>query len=133
MKLLRGKKNLLRISTFDWNTKQIEAHFLLVLCSYTHDIEALSCDELLVDASALLAELGIAAEDLAKAIRADIKEKTGCSASVGMGELMLCCLINHVFLCYKLKPAAFLFRLQHPVSSAGNPQSEARRTVLLKK
>lgn len=58
-------------------------------CSYTHDIEALSCDEVLIDASALLAELGIDAEDLAKAIRADIKEKTGCCASVGMGKLVL--------------------------------------------
>lgn len=58
------------------------------LCSYTHDIEALSCDEVLIDGSALLAELGINPEDLAKAIRADIKEKTGCCASVGMGEFI---------------------------------------------
>lgn len=58
----------------------------IVLFSYTHDIEALSCDEVLIDASALLAELGINPEDLAKAIRADIKEKTSCCASVGMGE-----------------------------------------------
>ncbi|XP_074551111.1 DNA repair protein REV1 [Halichoeres trimaculatus] len=65
--------------------KEVAFTMYETLAGYTHDIEALSCDELLVDASALLAELGIAAEDLAKAIRADIKEKTGCSASVGMG------------------------------------------------
>lgn len=59
-----------------------------VLGSYTHDIEALSCDEVLIDGSALLAELSINPEDLASAIRADIKEKTGCCASVGMGEFM---------------------------------------------
>lgn len=58
----------------------------LALHSYTRDIEALSCDEALIDGSALLAELGISPDDLAQAIRADIKEKTGCSASVGMGE-----------------------------------------------
>lgn len=60
--------------------------YLFVPCSYTHDIEALSCDEVLIDSSALLAELGVSPEDLAKAIRADIKEKTKCCASVGMGE-----------------------------------------------
>lgn len=59
---------------------------MLVLCSYTHDIEALSCDEVLIDGSSLLAELAVRPEDLAKAIRADIKEKTGCCASVGMGR-----------------------------------------------
>lgn len=58
----------------------------LFFCSYTHDIEALSCDEVLIDGSALLAELGISPEDLAKTIRAEIKEKTGCCASVGMGK-----------------------------------------------
>lgn len=59
---------------------------VLFLLSYTHDIEALSCDEVLIDGSALLSELGISPDDLAKAIRTEIKEKTGCSASVGMGE-----------------------------------------------
>ncbi|XP_029937528.1 DNA repair protein REV1 isoform X2 [Myripristis murdjan] len=60
-----------------------------ILASYTHDIEALSCDEVLIDGSALLSELGIGPDDLAKAIRAEIKEKTGCSASVGMGSNIL--------------------------------------------
>ncbi|CAJ1079672.1 DNA repair protein REV1 isoform X2 [Xyrichtys novacula] len=69
--------------------KEVAFTMYETLAGYTHDIEALSCDELLVDASALLAELDIAAEDLAKVIRADIKEKTGCSASVGMGSNIL--------------------------------------------
>ncbi|XP_056145100.1 DNA repair protein REV1 isoform X2 [Lampris incognitus] len=60
-----------------------------ILASYTHDIEALSCDEVLIDGSALLSELGISPDELAKSIRADIKEKTGCSASVGMGSNIL--------------------------------------------
>lgn len=54
--------------------------------SYTHNIEALSCDEALVDATALLVELGVTPDDLARAIREDIKVKTGCSASVGIGK-----------------------------------------------
>lgn len=41
---------------------------------------------MLIDGSAVLAELGVSPEELAKAVRADIKEKTGCCASVGMGE-----------------------------------------------
>lgn len=102
--------------------------YLFVPCSYTHDIEALSCDEVLIDGSALLAELGVSPDDLAKAIRADIKEKTKCCASVGMGE----CLHRHVDLRYKLKLTAHLCRVQHPVGSAGDPEGETRRAVLLK-
>ncbi|XP_026127889.1 DNA repair protein REV1-like [Carassius auratus] len=59
------------------------------LASYTHNIEALSCDEALIDATNLLVELGVTPDDLARAIREDIKEKTGCSASVGMGSNIL--------------------------------------------
>lgn len=69
--------------------KEVALTMYETLASYTHDIEALSCDEVLIDGSALLAELGISPEDLAKAIRADIKEKTGCCASVGMGSNIL--------------------------------------------
>uniref|UniRef100_A0A8C4HDS3 DNA repair protein REV1 n=1 Tax=Dicentrarchus labrax TaxID=13489 RepID=A0A8C4HDS3_DICLA len=69
--------------------KEVALTMYETLAGYTHDIEALSCDEVLIDASALLAELGINPEDLAKAIRADIKEKTSCCASVGMGSNIL--------------------------------------------
>ncbi|XP_017265842.1 DNA repair protein REV1 [Kryptolebias marmoratus] len=69
--------------------KEVGLNLYEILASYTHDIEALSCDEALVDASALLAEVGVSPEDLAKAIRADIEEKTGCCASVGMGSNIL--------------------------------------------
>lgn len=56
---------------------------------------------MLIDGSALLDELGINPEDLGKAIRADIWEKTGCCASVGMGEFMfvLCCKIDQDSVC----------------------------------
>ncbi|XP_011606750.2 DNA repair protein REV1 isoform X1 [Takifugu rubripes] len=69
--------------------KEVALTMYETLAGYTHDIEALSCDELLIDSSALLAELCISPEELAKAIRADIKEKTGCCASVGMGSNIL--------------------------------------------
>ncbi|XP_056245777.1 DNA repair protein REV1 isoform X1 [Seriola aureovittata] len=69
--------------------KEVALTMYEILAGFTHDIEALSCDEVLIDGSALLAELGTNPGDLAKAIRADIKEKTGCCASVGMGSNIL--------------------------------------------
>ncbi|XP_028447411.1 DNA repair protein REV1 isoform X2 [Perca flavescens] len=69
--------------------KEVALTMYETLAGYTHDIEALSCDEVLIDGSALLTELGSNPEDLASAIRADIKEKTGCCASVGMGSNIL--------------------------------------------
>ncbi|KAF7665715.1 hypothetical protein LDENG_00134690 [Lucifuga dentata] len=81
---------LLQSVPYDFEAyKDVALTMYEILASYTHDIEALSCDEVLIDGSALLSELGISPEDLAKAIRADIKEKTGCSASVGMGSNIL--------------------------------------------
>ncbi|KAA0715849.1 DNA repair protein REV1 [Triplophysa tibetana] len=69
--------------------KEVALTMYETLASFTHNIEALSCDEALVDATALLAELGVTPDELAGAIRADIKEKTDCSASVGMGSNIL--------------------------------------------
>ncbi|XP_073701709.1 DNA repair protein REV1 [Garra rufa] len=69
--------------------KEVALSMYETLASYTHNIEALSCDEALVDATNLLVELGVTPDDLARAIREDIKEKTGCSASVGMGSNIL--------------------------------------------
>ncbi|KAK5860841.1 hypothetical protein PBY51_022294 [Eleginops maclovinus] len=69
--------------------KEVALTMYETLAGYTHDIEALSCDEVLIDGSALLAELRIDPQDLAGAIRADINEKTGCCASVGMGSNIL--------------------------------------------
>lgn len=78
-----------------------------------------------MDTSALLAELCVNSEELAKAIRADIKEKTGCCASVGMGRSNFDEKINTFILFHEIKrsaPMLFLFfRVQHPVGSAGHP------------
>ncbi|KAM6934021.1 DNA repair protein REV1 [Xenentodon cancila] len=81
---------LLRSVPYDFEAyKEVALNMYEILASYTHDIEALSCDEALLDGSSLLAELGISPDDLARAIRADIEEKTGCCASVGMGSNIL--------------------------------------------
>lgn len=93
MRLWQGKKNSLVYFSLSLLYLYIQSDLkhtfsFICFCSYTHDIEALSCDEVLIDGSALLAELGINPEDLGTAIRADIEEKTGCCASVGMGEFM---------------------------------------------
>ncbi|KAK6309649.1 hypothetical protein J4Q44_G00195300 [Coregonus suidteri] len=69
--------------------KEVALAMYETLASYSHDIEALSCDEALVDSSALLAELSVTPDELASAIRADVRERTGCSASVGMGSNIL--------------------------------------------
>lgn len=69
--------------------KEVALTMYETLASYTHDIEALSCDEVLIDATFVLNDLNICPHDLASAIRADIKEKTGCCASVGMGSNIL--------------------------------------------
>ncbi|XP_073768289.1 DNA repair protein REV1 isoform X1 [Danio rerio] len=69
--------------------KEVALAMYEILASYTHNIEALSCDEALVDATALLVELGVSPDELARSIREDIKEKTGCCASVGMSSNIL--------------------------------------------
>lgn len=76
--------DMLTISTSVLHYAVINAHS--GFCSYTYNIEALSCDEALLDATSLLAELGVTPDELATAIRADVREKTGCCASVGMSE-----------------------------------------------
>uniref|UniRef100_A0A3Q2XDS0 DNA repair protein REV1 n=1 Tax=Hippocampus comes TaxID=109280 RepID=A0A3Q2XDS0_HIPCM len=74
---------------YDFDAYKEVALTMYETLAYTHDIEALSCDEVLLDASALIAELGVDPEDLAKAIRTDIKGKTGCCASIGMSNILL--------------------------------------------
>lgn len=60
---------------------------LLLLCvdSYTHNIEAVSCDEALVDITEILAETRLTPDEFANAVRMEIKDQTKCAASVGIG------------------------------------------------
>lgn len=58
---------------------------LLCIDSYTHSIEAVSCDEALVDIADILAETKLTPDEFATALRMEIKDKTKCAASVGIG------------------------------------------------
>ncbi|MCJ8732420.1 hypothetical protein PDJAM_G00211280 [Pangasius djambal] len=69
--------------------KEVALAMYETLASYTYNIEALSCDEALLDATSLLAELGVTPDELATAIRSDVKERTGCCASIGMSSNIL--------------------------------------------
>ncbi|XP_078719445.1 DNA repair protein REV1 isoform X1 [Lampetra fluviatilis] len=59
------------------------------LASFTNEVEALSCDEAMLDVTAVLADTGAGPEELASAIRAEVFARTRCCASVGMGSNML--------------------------------------------
>ncbi|XP_078401792.1 DNA repair protein REV1 isoform X1 [Cetorhinus maximus] len=69
--------------------KEVASILYETLASYTYDIEAVSCDEALVDVTAICAETGLTPDEIATVIRSEIKEKTKCTASVGMGSNIL--------------------------------------------
>ncbi|XP_018418937.1 PREDICTED: DNA repair protein REV1 isoform X2 [Nanorana parkeri] len=80
----------LQVVPYDFDAyKEVSMTLYRTLASYTHDIEAVSCDEALVDITEILAETKLAPDEIASAIRAEIKGKTLCSASVGMGSNIL--------------------------------------------
>ncbi|XP_038673709.1 DNA repair protein REV1 [Scyliorhinus canicula] len=69
--------------------KEVASILYETLASYTYDIEAVSCDEALVDVTAICEETGLTPDEIATVIRSEIKEKTKCTASVGMGSNIL--------------------------------------------
>uniref|UniRef100_A0A4W3GQV3 DNA repair protein REV1 n=1 Tax=Callorhinchus milii TaxID=7868 RepID=A0A4W3GQV3_CALMI len=69
--------------------KEVAVALYETLASYTHDIEAVSCDEALVDVTAILTDTRLTPDEFATIIRSEIKEKTKCNASVGMGSNIL--------------------------------------------
>ena len=52
---------------------------------YTLQIQAVSCDEMLVDLTDVLRETGVNSEKFAEVLRSEIFETTCCKASVGIG------------------------------------------------
>lgn len=52
---------------------------------YTLDIEAVSCDEMYVDLKDLLQSTGLRVIDFVTFVRDEIKTKTGCPCSAGVG------------------------------------------------
>ncbi|KAM5182008.1 DNA repair protein REV1 [Mantella aurantiaca] len=80
----------LQVVSYDFDAyKEVSMTLYKTLASYTHDIEAVSCDEALVDITEIIAETKFTPDEVASTIRAEIKEKTLCSASVGMGSNIL--------------------------------------------
>ncbi|KAI5643328.1 impB/mucB/samB family domain-containing protein [Phthorimaea operculella] len=65
--------------------KEVAYDLYNTVAQYTLDIEAVSCDEMYVDCTELLKDLGVNAQEFATAIRNEIKEKTGCPCSTGFG------------------------------------------------
>lgn len=59
------------------------------VASYTHDIEAVSCDEMLVDCTDLLSNTGATPLEFATLLRQEIYEKTKCTASAGLASNIL--------------------------------------------
>ncbi|XP_064643309.1 DNA repair protein REV1-like isoform X2 [Lineus longissimus] len=69
--------------------KATSQHLYNTIASYTHDIEAVSCDELFVDCTELLSTTGATPLEFAAFVRDEIEEKTGCTASAGLGSNIL--------------------------------------------
>lgn len=57
--------------------------------SFTHDIEAVSCDELLVDLTSLVNEVQMSPLRIASMMRSEIEQRSKCTASAGIGPNIL--------------------------------------------
>ena len=55
------------------------------VASYSLEIQAVSCDEMFVNLTPLLRQLKMSALRLVSHLRAEIRAKTGCACSVGLG------------------------------------------------
>ena len=75
---------------YDFESYQKVAKILYdTVAQYTLDIQAVSCDEMLVDLSDVLQSCCIRPEDFAQVLRDEIRNKTDCNASVGIGSNIL--------------------------------------------
>uniref|UniRef100_A0A8B9QWQ7 DNA repair protein REV1 n=1 Tax=Anas platyrhynchos TaxID=8839 RepID=A0A8B9QWQ7_ANAPL len=80
----------LQAVSYDFDAyKEVAQTVYEILASYTHNIEAVSCDEALVDITEILTETRLTPDEFANAIRTEIKAQTKCTASVGMGSNIL--------------------------------------------
>ncbi|KAI0238331.1 DNA repair protein REV1 [Lamellibrachia satsuma] len=59
------------------------------VASYTHDIEAVSCDEMLIDCTDVLVDTSATPLQFASLLRQEIREKTQCNASAGIAVNIL--------------------------------------------
>jgi len=56
-----------------------------IVASYTLEIEAVSCDELLVDLTDLVSKVGLHPLEISEQIRHQIYQETKCHSSAGIG------------------------------------------------
>ncbi|GAV03305.1 hypothetical protein RvY_13749 [Ramazzottius varieornatus] len=69
--------------------KRISTVFYEIVASYTIDIEAISCDEMLVDCTDVLAASSTSPVEFVGFLRKEIFDRTGCTASAGLGKNQL--------------------------------------------
>eukprot|EP00057_Strongylocentrotus_purpuratus_P008637 XP_011663111.1 PREDICTED: DNA repair protein REV1-like [Strongylocentrotus purpuratus] len=69
--------------------KRVSQKLYDIVASYTHDIEAVSCDEMFVDISGILRDTKASAEEFAQTLRKEIKDQTQCNASAGITSNIL--------------------------------------------
>ncbi|XP_078488836.1 DNA repair protein REV1-like [Ciona intestinalis] len=65
--------------------KEISQKLYTVLASYTQSLEAVSCDEALLDVTQLVKDTNLTPQVIAQNIRGKILDATGCDASAGIG------------------------------------------------
>ena len=75
---------------YDFESYQVVAKTLYdTVAKYTLDIQAVSCDEMLVDLTEVISDCEISPVAFAEILRTEIREKTDCNASVGLGSNIL--------------------------------------------
>ncbi|XP_050522654.1 DNA repair protein Rev1 isoform X2 [Daktulosphaira vitifoliae] len=77
----------LKLIPYNFDQYKKVAHILYthIMNDYTLDVEAVSCDELYLDCTEILETTKISPLQLAHVLRNEIKEKTNCPCSVGIG------------------------------------------------
>ncbi|KAL5291389.1 REV1 family protein [Megaselia abdita] len=66
--------------------KEVAETLYNTVAQYTLNIEAVSCDEMFVDLTDLLNDVETTPMDFVTALRNEVKEKTGCPCSAGVGS-----------------------------------------------
>lgn len=77
----------LKTIPYDFNGyREVALTLYNTVAEYTLDIEAVSCDEMFVDLTALLNEMKLPIGYFVKYLRDEVKNKTQCPCSAGIGE-----------------------------------------------
>ncbi len=80
----------LKTISYDFEGYQEVAKTLYdTVSKYTLEIQAVSCDEMLVDLTEVTEDCNMSPKEFSKTLRDEIYKATGCTASVGLGPSML--------------------------------------------